>query len=189
MPYHSRTSVRTAPCWYGLSWDANELFRRSSRGAMNSSAAGASVASSESAESAAMPLCRKAGSSQHRGFPERDLSSQQACTRICATAGRRGPAPCPGPPPVGTGALRKPPHSQSGPSTPTPVGEHQEFRPLEVSVVGVLCGGVGGTAHSPSDHLALLPPPLLCSLPTRCTTNRLWGGVRYCVTRPAAARG
>ena len=64
-------------------------------------------------------------------------------------------------PPVGTGALRRPPHSQGIPLTRTPEGGHEEVRPPQVGVV--YWEGVGCVLHF--GHLtppAFLPP---CAVP------------------------
>ena len=75
-------------------------------------------------------------------------------------------------PPVGTGALRRPPHGQSGPSTPTPWRGHGFS-----GVCGVVGGGSGVRPFLQNHHIALLPP---CAAPlthqVRCQ-------------RPAEARG
>ena len=78
---------------------------------------------------------------------------------------RRRPVPCPAPPPAGTGALRRPPHSQSGPSTPTAEGEHLVVPASQVCVAwwGVVLG------FGPFCRITTLPssPPVLRPSPTR----------------------
>ena len=78
---------------------------------------------------------------------------------------RRRPVPCPAPPPAGTGALRRPPHSQSGPSTPTAEGGHLVVPASQVCVVRwvVLLGS------GPFCRITTLPssPPVLRPSPTR----------------------
>ena len=78
---------------------------------------------------------------------------------------RRRPVPYPGPPPAGTGALRRPPHGQSGPSTPTPWRGHPVVPASQVCVVfwGVVLG------FGPFCRITTLPssPPVLRPSPTR----------------------
>ena len=77
-----------------------------------------------------------------------------------ARQGEGGCVRCPAPPPAGTGALRRPPRTRSGPSTPPPGRDRPVARRLRcVCCVGVV---VWGSDHSATINPCHPPCPQAC---------------------------